>query len=81
MRIDGADVELRLTKSTHESGRQNKGYRFTETYVGRGVRVRVTYVITRPSPPGEEVTEYSATIHVTKGQRTGAVRVVGDCGC
>lgn len=54
---------------------------FTETYRSGDVTARVTYVVTSPNRPGGEVTKYSATITVTKGNRSQTVRASGECGC
>lgn len=79
--IDGRVTTLNFVSSTRRSGRERRGERFTETYRSGDVTARVTYVVTKPSPPGGEVTKYAATVVVTKGTRSKTVKAVGECGC
>lgn len=71
MNIDGQDVRLKLSKSP--SSRQR-----TKTYVGAGVRVRLTTLTGRSYGEGHD---YTGTITVVKGDRTQTIQIVGSCGC
>lgn len=81
MNIEGRTVPLSLLSTTRPSGQERKGSRFTEVYRGGGATARITYVVARPTMPGGEVTQYSATITVRKGDQIQTVRATGDCGC
>jgi len=81
MRIDGEIVELALVSSSPHSWQDRKGTRHSETYRSGEISVRVDYVLTKPSLPGEELALYAATITVTKAARRATVRAVGECGC
>ncbi len=81
MKINGQVLKLSLLSTTRPSGKERKGTKFTEVYRGGGVTARVNYVISRASGRGEEVTKYAITITATKGDSSGTVSAVGDCGC
>lgn len=81
MNVDGTTVQLSLLNTTKPSGRERKGGKFTEVYRGASVTARINYVVTKANVPGGEVTQYAATITMTRGDRNQTVRAVGDCGC
>ncbi len=58
-----------------------KGSSYVETYRSSNITARVTYVVTIPNRPGDEVTKYAATIVVTKGNNSKTFKAVGECGC
>jgi hypothetical protein len=81
MNIDGRDTALRFVSSTQRPRRVRRGSQFAEVYSSGDVTARVNYVVTKPSTPGSEATTYSATITVTRGNRSQTVRASGECGC
>lgn len=81
MNIDGRDTALRFVSSTQRPRRLRRGSQYTEVYRSGDVTAGVTYVVTKPSTSGGEVTKYSATITVTRGNRSQTVRASGECGC
>lgn len=84
MNIDGKVVKLKRIKETSSKGRLKVGSRSVSRYESAGITVDVIKVATSVCPPrdvGCEVTDYSATITVRKGNRTQVVRTVGSCGC
>jgi hypothetical protein len=80
MNIDGRVTALSLSSTTGPAPKR-RGSKFTEVYKGGGATARLTYTVSSPSRPGGEVTKYTVTITVTKGNRSQTVRAVGDCGC
>lgn len=84
MNIDGRDVRLRFVSETKPKGKVKLGSRYTSRYQSGDVTVDVVQIITWLCPPKDdscEVTKYSVTLTVKKGNRTQVVRGVGECGC
>jgi hypothetical protein len=80
MNIDGRVRALSLLSTTGPAPNR-RGSKFIEVYRGGDVTARITYIVSNPNKRGGEVTKYSATITVTKGNRSQTIRAVGDCGC
>jgi len=83
MNINGRVTTLRRISSTWTqkySMVEKKGSSFVETYRSGDVRVRITYVVSRKDA-GSESALYSATIVVTKGNRSKTLRTFGGCAC
>ena len=76
LNIDGSVKVLKLVSSTHVRGLK-KGSSYTETYRSGDVTAHITYVVTKQYAEG---TAHTATIVVTKGNRSKTVKTVGECG-
>ena len=76
LNIDGSVKALKLVSSTHGRGLR-KGSSYTETFRSGGITARITYVITKIFAEG---TAHTATVVVTKGNRSKTVKTVGECG-
>jgi len=84
MNIDGKDVKLRLIKSVDPKGQIKVGKRSTGQYASGDIVVNVEKVVTGVCPPKDEdceVTDYEATISITKGNRAQTAKAKGGCGC
>ena len=79
--INGRVTALKFVSSTEGNKPLKKGSSFVETYRSGNITARVTYVVTIPKKPGEEVIKYAATIVVTKGNNSKTFKAVGECGC
>ncbi len=83
MNLDGKDIKLALTHRTTPKVIKI-GSRLTRTYSGNGYAVSVVYITTKMCAPNDEaceVTDYNATITVSKGARKQTVKLKGGCGC
>lgn len=79
--INGRVTTLKFVSSTEGNKPLKKGSSYVETYRSGKITARVTYVVTIPNRPGDEVTKYAATIVVTKGNNSKTFKAVGECGC
>ena len=77
--INGRVTALKFVSSTEGNKPLKKGSSFVETYRSRNITARVTYVVTIPKK--DEITKYTATIVVTKGNNRKTFKAVGECGC
>jgi hypothetical protein len=84
MNIDGRDVELKMVDSDQPNREMKVGERFSKTYVGGNLNIRVDYVVVEvcdPNDEGCEVTRYNATITIDRNGAKGQVKVRGLGGC
>jgi hypothetical protein len=77
--INGRDTALKFVSSTEGNKPLRKGRSFVEIYRSGNITARVTYVVTIPKR--DELTKYTATIVVTKGNNRKTFKAVGSCGC
>ncbi len=76
LNIDGRVRVLKLVSSTHVRGLK-KGSSYTETYRSGDITAHITYVVTKKFAEG---TAHTATVVVTKGNRSKTIKTVGECG-
>jgi hypothetical protein len=82
LNIDGADIKLRLEKSTYPQKEFVAGEKFSDVYSSKLYRVEVQYVVTRlRTNEDSEWTKMDATIVVTRGKLKSRFHVSGGCGC
>jgi hypothetical protein len=83
MNIDGQDVKLKLAHTTPIKSLR-LGTRYISEYVAAGVRIAISFTVTRlyiPYGPNCETTGYNATITLMKGGRMQRIMVQGASGC
>jgi hypothetical protein len=78
MNIDSHDVDLKLVKSDKPDSKAKVGDRFSETYSGENLSVRIDYVV---KAKGYEGKSYGATITVERNGAKAQVKTVGVAGC
>ena len=79
IKINGRVMPLKLIRSTSGNKPLKKGNSFVETYRSGNITARVTYLVTIPKK--DQITKYTATILVTKGNNRKTFKAVGECGC
>ena len=82
--VDGKKVTLRLVTASKRRRRERVGDRSWENYSAGNLKVRVEYVVTEVcgvDEEGCEVTNYVATMTVTRGKERRVVKGVASCGC
>jgi hypothetical protein len=78
LNIDGRVTALKFISSTRKNLRRlKKGSSYTERYRSGDITAHITYVIVKKYPEGEA---FTATVVVTKGNRSKTVKTVGECG-
>jgi hypothetical protein len=83
MNIDGEDIKLRLVRGHEPNKRPGRGDRSTFAYRAGDIGVRVDFVVTGVCAPEDEsceVTQYTATIRISRGKSKRVVKAVGICG-
>jgi hypothetical protein len=82
MRIDGASVEFKLVE---KKGSLNRvGDTLEKTYRSGVIQVKARYVATWVCPKNDEsceVTKYSVTFEISKGDQKQTIEAIGDVGC
>jgi hypothetical protein len=78
MNIDGRDVDLKLVSEAKAGFEAKVGDRFSETYSGGNLSVRIDYVV---KEKGYEGWRYSATITVDRNGAKAQVKTAGGAGC
>ena len=84
IQLDDKRLTLRLVAESKRRRRERVGDRAWETYSDGDVTVRVDYVVTRVCGPREEdceVTNYRATMTITRGKQKLVVKGLANCGC
>ena len=84
IQLNGKRVTLRQVAASKLRRRERVGDRSWETYAAGDVTVRVDYVVTRVCGPNEEdceVTNYRATMTISRGKQRLVVKGVASCGC
>ena len=84
IQLNDKRLTLRLVAESKRRRRERVGDRSWETYSDGDVTVRVDYVVTRvcgPREEGCEVTNYRATMTVSRGKQRIVVKGIADCGC
>ena len=84
IQLNGKNIKLRLVAESKRRRIERVGDRAWETYAAEDVTVRVDYMVTRVCGPREEdceVTNYRATMTITRGNQRLVVKGLASCGC
>ena len=84
IQLNGKQITLRPVAVSRLKRRERVGDRSWETYTDGDVTVRIDYVVTRvcgPREEGCEVTNYRATMTVSRGKQRIVVKGIAACGC
>ena len=84
IQLDGKRVTLRAVAASRQRRRERVGDRSWEKYSAGDITVRVDYVVTRvcgQREEGCEVTNYRATMTISRGKQRLVVKGIASCGC
>ena len=84
MNLNGETIELQPLASSKGRRKPKVGDRSWDTYTGKGIHVRIKYVVSKvcdPNDEGCEVTYYKAIMTITRKGQKSVVKGIALCGC